>query len=97
MGLQFKLMKINSMFQHLDKEKVMNDYSNAKLALILLDFEGTLPQSTFYEKYEKKGSEPHEKVLEVLDQLTKDPKNIVFIITGREKELVEKWFDCKFN
>lgn len=94
-GLQFKLMKISSNFKHLNKEEIVNDYLKAKNVLVLLDFEGTLPQSKYYCAYETKGCKPHEKVLEVLESLTSESKNSVYIITGREKKLVEQWFSCK--
>ena len=96
-GLQFKLMRISSNFKPLNKEQLAKDYLAAKHVLILLDFEGTLPQSKYYREYERKGCKPHEKTMEVLEQLSSDNKNSVFIITGREKLLVEEWFSCKYN
>lgn len=43
-------------------------------------------------EYLSKGNLPDDKVIEILDFLTRDKTNTVFIITGREKKLVSEWF-----
>lgn len=47
-------------------------------------------------EYYSKGSPPHPKILNILEHLTKDRRNTIFIITGRESKLVSSWFSCIF-
>jgi trehalose 6-phosphate synthase/phosphatase len=86
-------MKISSNFKELDKASLMRDYDKSKRRLILLDYEGTLPSSTQSQiEYESKGLPPNHKMLNTLDCLTKDKRNTMFIVTGREAKLVSEWF-----
>ena len=48
--------------------------------------------SNFQINYESKGYPPSSKILIILDQLSKDKNNTIFIITGREGHLVSEWF-----
>jgi trehalose 6-phosphate synthase/phosphatase len=87
-------MKISANFKELDKSKLIKHYDLSRRRLILLDYEGTLPSSnnhTLFE-YQSKGLSPSSKILNTLDYLTKDKRNIIFIITGREAKLVSEWF-----
>lgn len=45
-------------------------------------------------EYDSKGNYPNPKILKILDCLTKDKKNTIFIITGREAKIVKQWFSC---
>lgn len=92
-GLNFRLMKISSNFKELDKGALIRDYDKSRRRLILLDYEGTLPTtSQSLVEYQSKGLSPSPKILNVLDHLTKDKRNTIFIVTGREAKLVSEWF-----
>ena len=58
----------------------------AQKRLLLLDYDGTLvPQSTI-------NSRPTEEALNVLQGLCADPRNAVYIISGRRKTELAEWF-----
>jgi trehalose-6-phosphatase len=46
-------------------------------------------------EYFSKGNMPDDKILLILESLTRDKSNTVFIVTGREKKLVSDWFSSK--
>lgn len=43
-------------------------------------------------EYFSKGNMPDDKIIMILESLTRDKSNTVFIVTGREKKLVSEWF-----
>jgi len=67
----------------------MNDYIAARHRLFLLDYDGTLV--SFADAPRK--ARPDEKLLALLEKLTSDERNQVVIISGRNKETLESWFD----
>lgn len=69
-------------------EKLKNDYVNSKKRLFLLDYDGTLID--FHHKPE--AAIPKTNVLKVIETLCDNKKNKVAIISGRDKEFLEKWF-----
>ena len=61
-------------------------FCRAQKRLLLLDYDGTLvPQSTI-------NSRPTEEALSVLTGLCADPRNAVYIISGRRKAELAEWF-----
>lgn len=38
---------------------------------------------------------PSTRLIKLLTALSNDPKNLVFIVTGRERKYLSKWFSCK--
>ena len=91
-------MKISSTFRELDRPQLLSDYDKSRRRLILLDYEGTLPSfsgSNTFNEYQSKGLMPNPKILNTLDYLTKDKRNLIFIVTGREAKLVSEWFSSK--
>ncbi len=73
---------------HDSMERLLKEYSRAKSRLIFLDYDGTLVP--FYSRPEY--AVPSKEVMENLSKLCDDKKNIVIIISGRDKENLEKWF-----
>jgi len=60
-------------------------------------FEDKISSSTYINsEYFSKGNIPDEKIIMILESLTKDKSNTIFIVTGREKKLVNKWFASRF-
>ena len=70
------------------KIKLLDDYSKSKARLILLDYDGTLVH--FAEKPEK--AKPAEELLKLLNSLAHNVKNEIVIISGRNRETLDKWF-----
>jgi len=70
------------------KIKLLDVYSKSKARLILLDYDGTLVH--FAEKPEK--AKPAEELLNLLTSLAHNVKNEIVIISGRNRETLDKWF-----
>ena len=68
--------------------KLINDYVKSDERLILLDYDGTL--IPFSDKPEK--AKPDDGLLNLFEVLARESKNEVVIISGRDKNFLEKWF-----
>ncbi len=75
------------------EDLIRSEYEEAKNRIIFLDYDGTL---TGFNKDPQKAS-PDEELYELLTKLTKDKRNQVIIISGRDKETLGKWFDPEWN
>ena len=70
------------------REKLKRAYGDADKRLLLLDYDGTLV--TFADKPER--AKPDEELLDMFRALSGLPENTVVIISGREREILERWF-----
>lgn len=70
------------------KKQIVNDYKKSRNCLFLLDYDGTLIE--FAEKPEK--AQPDYELLKQLDALSRATNNEVVIISGRDKDTLDKWF-----
>ncbi len=69
------------------QKEVAQSYNKSDKRLILLDYDGTLvPFSKLPED-----AMPDKEIFSILEKLTGDSKNEVVIISGRDKETLEKW------
>jgi len=68
--------------------KIIKDYKKSKDRLFLLDYDGTLVPAT----YKFKKINPSKEILNIIQKLIQDKKNQVVIVSGREKDTLEKWF-----
>ena len=96
------LEKVRSIQQNFNTKKItgniqasiVQNYSSSKKRAIFLDYDGTL--TSF--KTNPQAANPDEEVLDIIHKLTSDPKNEVTIISGRDRDTLEKWFDgCDVN
>ncbi|MEM3839352.1 MAG: bifunctional alpha,alpha-trehalose-phosphate synthase (UDP-forming)/trehalose-phosphatase [Candidatus Micrarchaeaceae archaeon] len=70
------------------EKDIVSEYANAKRALFLLDYDGTLVD--FSDTPE--GASPPKQVIDILSRLSGNQKNSVVIISGRGKGILDKWF-----
>ncbi|KAJ9548536.1 hypothetical protein OSB04_021079 [Centaurea solstitialis] len=71
-------------------EHIVSAYKKTNSRLILLDYDGTVMPQASVDKT------PSKEVLSILNVLSNDPKNVVFIVSGRGTDSLSKWFDsCK--
>lgn len=70
------------------KRQTHRDYVKSRHRLILLDYDGTL--IPFGGRPEK--VKPDGEILALLRKLCRDRKNEVVIVSGRDKQTLEKWF-----
>lgn len=66
-----------------------SEWRASKSRLILLDLEGTLMQDDPLIAYER-GFEPPESAIKVLNDLTEDPKNRVYVLSGKGAQDLDK-------
>lgn len=69
------------------KTELLNKYKQAQKRLLLLDFDGTLVKLQATPDL----AIPDQKLQELLSRLGNNPKNEVWIVSGRNREFLEKW------
>lgn len=86
-ALCFRIVALDRNFKKLSLDHIVPSYRKTTSRLILLDYDGTMmPQA----KVDKR---PSAKVMAILKCLCDDPKNVVFVVSGRGKEPLTDWFD----
>jgi trehalose 6-phosphate synthase/phosphatase len=68
--------------------RIHSHYQKAQRRCLLLDYDGTLSAFTKLPQ----DAVPGKELKELLHRLSKDEKNHVVIISGRDAEILEKWF-----
>jgi len=76
------------MLTPLMRQEVVSDYRKSRRRLFLLDYDGTL--IPFFTRPEE--AMPNEELLSLLEGLAGDPCNAVVMISGRDRDTLEKWF-----
>ncbi|KAJ6923548.1 hypothetical protein NC652_017009 [Populus alba x Populus x berolinensis] len=85
-GLNFRVAAVGTNFRMLTTERVVAAYNNTNSRLILLDYDGTMMPQCAVDKT------PRSEVISILNCLCSDPKNVVFIVSGRGRDPLSKWF-----
>ena len=97
----FRVMGVKSGFKSADTKNITKAYRTARKRLILLDWGGTLVAES--EKVDRlqayavaqghvSRSGPGTELLDILAGLSKDPKNCVFVVTGKDVLAVSEFF-----
>ena len=100
-GMHYKIVDLKDGFNPLDNKEVCKAYRNARHRLILLDWGGTLVADR--EKSDKlqayaiaTGHAARDSISEelrgVLESLTADVKNVIFVVSGKEQPAVAQYF-----
>lgn len=90
-GLNFRVIALDPSFKKLLPEHIISAYKRTKSRAILLDYDGTVMPQTSINKT------PSPEVISILNTLCGDPKNVVFIVSGRGRKELSGWFspcDC---
>ncbi len=69
------------------RRQLLDEYRNASTRLLLLDYDGTLVG--FVARPEWAG--PDRQVLELLESLAADARNELVVISGRDRDTLERW------
>ncbi|KAI6682524.1 hypothetical protein NL676_036405 [Syzygium grande] len=85
-GLGFRVVALGPSFRKLSVDHITSAYRNTKNRLILLDYDGTLLPKASIDK------RPSGEVISLLNSLSRDPENVVFIVSGRGKDSLGAWF-----
>jgi len=70
------------------QKKLASDFRDSDKALLLLDYDGTLVP--FSSKPEE--AMPGSRLLRLLEKFTKNPRTEVVLISGRDRDTLERWF-----
>lgn len=99
-GMQYKVMDLKAGFHALDVKEVCNSYRSARSRLIIMDWGGTLVTDVKVDKLQAyaiaKGHAhrdgPTAELKSVIEALCADPKNYVFVVSGREVPALSQFF-----
>ncbi len=70
------------------KAKLIADYRSSKRRLLLLDYDGTLVEFVA----DPSKAIPDREIADTLKKLSADAKNTVVIVSGRDRETLDRWF-----
>ncbi len=87
---EIKSLQMEFEYKFLDQQArtaLLDAYEQAERRIILLDYDGTLvpfashPAKAF----------PHAALLQLLQKLLDDPRNLVYVISGRDSHTLDRW------
>ncbi|OIW05979.1 hypothetical protein TanjilG_11666 [Lupinus angustifolius] len=82
----FRVVALDPNFKKLSIDTMVTAYMRARSRAILLDYDGTvMPQNSI-------NKSPSKEVISLLKTLCADPKNVVFIVSGRGRGSLSDWF-----
>ncbi|CAK9137798.1 unnamed protein product [Ilex paraguariensis] len=85
LGLGFRVISLSPSFRKLSIDHIVSSYKRMNRRAIFLDYDGTVvPQSSIIKA-------PSAEVVTVLNALCNDPKNTVFIVSGRGRASLSEW------
>jgi len=85
-GFGFRVVALDPSFRKLSIDHIVSAYKRTKCRAILLDYDGTVMPQTSINKT------PGPEVISILNSLCNDPRNIVFIVSGRGRQTLSQWF-----
>ncbi|XP_057541745.1 probable alpha,alpha-trehalose-phosphate synthase [UDP-forming] 9 [Amaranthus tricolor] len=85
LGLSFRIVSLSPSFRKLNVDYIVSAYRRTSRRLIFLDYDGTLVSQSGMNKC------PSPEVISVLNALCNDPKNTVFIVSGRGRNQLGEW------
>ncbi|KAL7212776.1 hypothetical protein ACSBR2_015455 [Camellia fascicularis] len=86
----FRVVALDPNFRKLAIDTIVSTYSKAKSRAILFDYDGTVMPETSINK------SPNQEVISIINALCDDVKNTTFLVSGRGKDSLGKWFSsCK--
>ena len=86
LGFGFRVVALDPNFRKLHADVIVSAYERAKRRAILLDYDGTLVAKTCINKT------PGKEVISILNSLTRDERNVVFVVSGRARSSLGNWF-----
>ncbi|KAE8719889.1 Alpha,alpha-trehalose-phosphate synthase 6 [Hibiscus syriacus] len=82
----FRVVALDPNFRKLSIDHIVSVYLRSKNRAILLDYDGTVMPQTSHNKT------PSAEVISIVSALSNDTKNTVFVVSGRGRESLSKWF-----
>ncbi|GKV14487.1 hypothetical protein SLEP1_g25359 [Rubroshorea leprosula] len=85
LGLGFRVLSLSPSFRRLATDHIVSAYKKTNRRAIFLDYDGTVvPASSIIKT-------PSPEVISILKILCSDPKNTVFIVSGRGRSSLSEW------
>lgn len=75
----------------LNRPMLLENYKHLKRRLFLFDYDGTLTPIV----QDPAAAIPSSRLHSIVDKLAADPKNQIWIISGRDQEFLDKWWGSK--
>lgn len=91
-GPTLRLVGLRPDFFQLKQEKVTKSYRHSTERIILCDYDGTL-----IDNKDRGTCGPSPEALIALHKLCADSSNTVFVVSGRPRNELQKWFSCIEN
>ncbi|XP_044492989.1 probable alpha,alpha-trehalose-phosphate synthase [UDP-forming] 9 isoform X2 [Mangifera indica] len=85
LGLRFRVVSLSPSFRRLSTDHIVSAYKRTNRRTIFLDYDGTVVPETSIIK------SPSPEVIDILKNLCSDPKNTVFIVSGRGRKILSDW------
>ncbi|KAL9232485.1 hypothetical protein vseg_007594 [Gypsophila vaccaria] len=86
LGFGFRVVALDPNFRKLTVDAIVSAFCRSNNRVILLDYDGTMmPQTTI-------NKTPSREVMRIISLLSDDPNNTVFIVSGRGRDSLGKWF-----
>ncbi|KAK8575110.1 hypothetical protein V6N13_033658 [Hibiscus sabdariffa] len=86
----FRVVALDPNFRKLSIDHIVSVYLRSKNRAILLDYDGTIMPQTSHNKT------PSAEIISIINTLSGDTKDTVFVVSGRGKDSLSKWFSpCK--
>ncbi|KAE8686698.1 Alpha,alpha-trehalose-phosphate synthase 5 [Hibiscus syriacus] len=82
----FRVVALDPNFRQLSIDHMESVYLRSKNRAILFDYDGTVMPQASHNKA------PSAEVISIINTLSGDTKNIVFVVSGRGRESLDKWF-----
>ncbi|CAA7408590.1 unnamed protein product [Spirodela intermedia] len=86
LGFGFRVVALDPNFRKLNVDVIVSAYERARSRAILLDYDGTLMPKTSINKT------PGKEVISIMNLLSRDERNVVFVVSGRARGSLGKWF-----
>ncbi|CAA7410223.1 unnamed protein product [Spirodela intermedia] len=86
LGFGFRVVALDPSFRKLHVDAIVSAYERARSRAILLDYDGTVMPQTSINKA------PAEEVIATINTLAMDRRNVLFIVSGRRRDNLGKWF-----
>ncbi|KAK8605601.1 hypothetical protein V6N13_102377 [Hibiscus sabdariffa] len=84
-GLSFRVVSLSPSFRRLSTDHIVSAYKRTNRRAIFLDYDGTVvPEASIIKS-------PTPEVISVIKTLCDDPKNTVFIVSGRGRTSLSEW------
>ncbi|KAJ3671015.1 hypothetical protein LUZ60_008441 [Juncus effusus] len=87
LGFGFRVVALDPNFRKLNVDSIVAAYEGARNRAILLDYDGTLVPPLCINKT------PSQTVVRIINELCADKRNVVFVVSGRGRNSLGRWFD----